>query len=277
MAFLQINLFSKKLMRTVPVNVILPIDKLTDDNAEDKDKNFKTLYLLHGALGNYTDWISNTRIMRLAEENDLAVVMPSGDNAFYIDQPKTNNYYGEFIGEELVELTRRMFPLSCRREDTFIGGLSMGGYGAMRNGLKYNNTFGYIVSLSGLLLIEDIVDSTNDVDSFIQRRDYVESCFGNLDKVLNSDKNPQYLIKQLKKANNKDIPKIYMACGTEDPMFDNNQNFSTFLKSNNVNATFEVASGNHNWEFWDKYIENAINWLPTKNSGLGISSGNVGL
>lgn len=275
MALIQVNFFSKKLMRTVPINVILPVDKMSPDKETDK-KEFKTLYLLHGILGNYTDWISNTRIARLAEENDLAVVMPSGDNAFYVDQPKGNNYYGEFIGEELVELTRKMFPLSHRREDTFIGGLSMGGYGAMRNGLKYYNTFGYIVALSGVLLLDDIVNSTNEAKDFINSRDYAESCFGNLDEVLNSDKNPQYLIKKLKQSN-ADMPKMYIACGTEDSLFNINQSFVTFLQDNNVNAKFEIGPGSHNWEFWDEYIEKAINWLPTENSGLGINSGNIGV
>lgn len=275
MALIQVNFFSKKLMRTVPINVILPVDKMSTDNKTEKN-DFKTLYLLHGILGNYTDWVSNTRIARLAEENDLAVVMPSGDNAFYIDQPKGNNYYGEFIGEELVEITRKMFPLSHRREDTFIGGLSMGGYGAMRNGLKYHDTFGHIVALSGLLLLDDIVNSTNDAEDFIHSRHYAESCFGNLDEVLNSDKDPQYLIKKLQQSN-VEIPKMYIACGTEDHMFNINQSFATFLQDNDVNVKFEVGPGNHNWEFWDEYIEKAINWLPTENSGLGINSGNIGV
>ena len=151
MALIQVNFVSAALQRTVPMQVILPVDKLAPDGKLPKEKKFKTLYLLHGFLGNYTDWVSGTRIQRWAEERDLAVVMPSGDNAFYVDRPETLNNYGRFIGEELVEITRRMFPLSRKREDTFIGGLSMGGYGAMRNGLKYHNTFGNVISFSGVL------------------------------------------------------------------------------------------------------------------------------
>ena len=111
MALLQMNLLSKSLMRTVPVNVILPVDKMAHPGMPQREeKPYKTLYLLHGIFGNYTDWVCGTRIQRYAEENDLAVVMPSGDNAFYVDQPAANNYYGKFIGQELVELTRKMFP-----------------------------------------------------------------------------------------------------------------------------------------------------------------------
>ena len=111
MALIQINYVSAALQRTVPLQVILPVDKLTPDGKLPAPKKFKTLYLLHGYLGNYTDWVSGTRIQRWAEERDLAVVMPSGDNAFYVDNPTTGNNYGKFIGEELVEVTRRMFPL----------------------------------------------------------------------------------------------------------------------------------------------------------------------
>ena len=125
MALIQMNYLSKALFRTVPVQIILPADKIsfeTMDYRMEKGKKFKTLYLLHGLLGNYTDWVSGTRIQRWAEEKDLAVVMPSGDNAFYVNSVTPNNDYGEFVGKELVEITRRMFPLSEKREDTFIGG-----------------------------------------------------------------------------------------------------------------------------------------------------------
>lgn len=278
MAFLQVSLLSKELMRTVPVNVILPVDKLTSPDAPVRgDKPYKTLYLLHGVLGSFVDWVNGTRIQRFAEENDLVVVMPSGDNAFYVDQPASQNNYGKFIGEELVELTRKMFPLSRKREDTFIGGLSMGGYGALRNGLKYADTFGYIVALSGALLVDEMPNRTNDVDNFFERRDYAESIFGDLTKLLDSDCNPKYIVNERKKAG-KVFPKIYMACGDADPLLGVNKEMHQFLLDNDVEVTFEEGPGAHEWDFWDTYIKKAIyEWLPTENSVLGLNSGNVGL
>ncbi|KUK14738.1 MAG: Putative esterase, partial [Petrotoga mobilis] len=124
MALLQVNFMSKSLMRKVPIMVVLPVDKLnfsiTSEIAERDNNPFKTLYLLHGGFGNYTSWVSETRIQRLAEGKNLAVVMPSGDNSFYLNQPESGNFYEEFIGKELVDITRKMFPLSKEREDTFI-------------------------------------------------------------------------------------------------------------------------------------------------------------
>ena len=152
---MEVNFFSKALMRPVTMNVILPVDKVFfGEETEEENKPFKTLYLLHGVMGNYTDWVTGTCIKRWAEEKNLAVVMPSGANMFYMDHPNANENYSEFIGKELVKITRRMFPLSHKKEDTFIAGLSMGGYGAIRNGLKYHDTFGYIAGLSSAMILE---------------------------------------------------------------------------------------------------------------------------
>lgn len=277
MALIQMSMLSKSLMRTVPVNVILPVDKMVFPGMpEREEKPYKTLYLLHGIFGNYTDWVCGTRIQRFAEENDLAVVMPSGDNAFYVDRPAAHNFYGKFIGEELVELTRRMFPLSRKREDTFIGGLSMGGYGAMRNGLKYSGTFGCIISLSGAMHIEEMASRTRDDGPFIGHKSFAEACFGDLSKLLDSDKNPKWLVKERKKAG-EPLPRIYMACGDKDSLLAANRDMAAFLKGQGADVTFEVGPGGHEWDFWDAYIKKAIDWLPTEGSGLGVNSGNVGI
>lgn len=276
MAWIQMNLLSQKLMRTVPVNVILPVDKMIFPGMTPReDKPYKTLYLLHGVFGNYTDWVMGTRIQRFAEENDLVVVMPSGDNAFWVDQPVTGNFYGGFVGKELVELTRKMFPLSRRREDTYIGGLSMGGFGAVRNGLKYSDTFGAIIGLSCALLVESFPDRTDEPSFFLERRDYAEALFGQLDGVLESDKNPKYLIKKLREEG-KDIPSVYLACGDQDSLLNVNLEFAEFLKENGVDVKMEVGPGSHEWDFWDTYIHKAMEWLPLEHNGLGINSGNIG-
>lgn len=276
MAFIQMNIMSQCLMRTVQVNVILPVDKFDSDNSNSSVKKFKTLYLLHGILGSQVDWINNTMLLRYAEEKNLAVVMPAGDNAFYLDHPKSHNFYSEFIGKELVNLTRKIFPLSDKREDTFLGGLSMGGYGAMRNGLKYADTFSRIISLSGAFNIDDIDKRTNDVNNWIESKDYLESCFGDLTKVLNSDKNPKWLIKKLLEEK-KNIPEIFMACGTGDHLFADNNRMAKFLEDNTVKHVYLTDEGAHEWNFWDKYIKKAIEWLPLEDASEGIHSGNIGI
>ncbi len=254
MALIQVNFVSESLMRTVPIQVVMPVDKLPfPGEPKREEKPFKTLYLLHGIIGNYTDWVSGTRIQRWAEEKNLAVVMPSGDNAFYVDNAAAGNLYGEFIGKELVEITRKMFPLSRKREDTFIAGLSMGGYGALRNGLKYHDTFGYISCLSGALLIDDMPDRTNDSPLFMERRSYAESIFGDLDKLLDSDKNPKWIVRKLV-GEGADIPQIYLTCGTEDSLLETNRSFKALLDELNVPVTYVEGPGAHEWDFWDRSL-----------------------
>ena len=266
MALIQVNYVSSALKRTVPLQVILPVDKCSPDGRLPAPKKFKTLYLLHGYLGNYTDWVSGTRIQRWAEERDLAVVMPSGDNAFYLDYPATDNYYGQFVGQELVEITRRMFPLSEKREDTFIGGLSMGGFGAMRNGLKYHDTFGAIISFSGVLQFFD--------QMHVKKLDDFASVFGNLREAAASDKNPSVLAKALARQGG-NLPKIYIACGTEDALLSQSRGFRDLLVANGFDVTYEESPGDHNWDFWDTYIKKAIDWLPLDAYSQGIHSGNI--
>ena len=138
MALVKVDFFSESLMRTVSIQALIPVDKKEIEKEITNEKNtYKTLNLLHGIFGNHTDWVCGTRIQRWAQDHDLAVIMPSGENKFYVDNEKSHEYYSRFIGEELVEVTRQLFPLSLKREDTFIAGLSMGGYGAIINGLKY--------------------------------------------------------------------------------------------------------------------------------------------
>ena len=266
MALIQVNYVSNALQRTVPLQVILPVDKLTPDGRLPAPKKFKTLYLLHGFLGNYTDWVSGTRIQRWAEERDLAVVMPSGDNAFYVDSPNPVNRYGQFIGQELVEVTRRMFPLSTKREDTFIGGLSMGGYGALRNGLKYHKTFGSVISLSGAV---DILSVPHDEEDTA----FAQALFGPLDEAIASDKNPRVLIQQLK--GKKQLPRIYLCCGTEDRLLFQSQNIRPLLEDAGFDVTYVEGPGNHNWDFWDTYIKKVIDWLPLDDLSRGKNSGNI--
>lgn len=277
MAFIHMNLISTALMRTVPVNVIIPADKPDFPGIPKREnKPYKTLYLLHGVLGSYVDWVNGTRIQRFAEMNDLVVVMPSGENSFYVDMPNGSDSYGDFIGRELVELTRKIFPLSHKREDTFIGGLSMGGYGAIRNGLKYHDTFGYIIGLSSALITEDMAKrKENDEVMFYETKAFGERCFGDLEELLNSDMDPKYLVRKLKEENI-DFPKFYMACGLQDGLLPKSDEFAAFLKENGIDVTYETGLGAHEWDFWDRYIEKAIEWLPTDDTVEGLGSGNIG-
>lgn len=276
MALIKADFFSKALMRTVTVNAVIPTDKIRFGSDEKpQPQKFKTLYLLHGIFGNYTDWITGTRIQRWAQDKNLVVIMPSGENKFYVDNEKSGDMFGKFIGEELVEFTRRTFPLSERREDTFIGGLSMGGYGAIRNGLKYHDTFGCIAALSAALILDNVYASEYQEGGWsMNNRYYFESVFGNRDEIKGSDADYYALADKLAK-DGKNIPKIYMCCGTEDSLFAANKDYSEYLTKLGIQNRFDFGPGIHDWEFWDTYIQKVMDFLPLDEAAQGISSGHV--
>ena len=274
MAIIEVNFISKCLMRTVTFNAIIPVDKFGPQAEDAEQKPLKTLYLLHGIFGNYTDWVNGTRIQAWAEANDLAVIMPSGENRFYLDDEKSGELYGEFIGKELVEFTRKLFLLSDKREDTFIAGLSMGGYGAIRNGLKYAENFGCVIGLSAALVHDTWKDADNSAPIFTFRRNYYEAIFGEYDKVKGSDKDPKALLLKLKEEG-RPVPKMYLCCGTEDGLVTANRDFRDFLNENGVDLTYVEGPGKHDWVFWDTYIKKVLDWLPLNRTGAGLNSGNV--
>lgn len=276
MAIFQVTFLSESLGRTVPLTVILPTDKMAMPGQPriKRTEPFKTLYLLHGIVGSHGDWLYGTRIQRWAEERNLAVVMPSGDNYMYLDNPVDK--YGKYIGRELVEFTRSSFPLSCKREDTFIGGLSMGGFGALRNGMKYHETFGAIVALSSALVVDEslLVPVEHPVfpsDTWAYRHwVYGED----LEKALNSDVNPAWLVQNLTEQGTV-LPEIFMAVGDDDFLLRQNQAFHALLEKLGVKHTYIQGPGAHEWDFWDRYIKEALDWLPLENASSGRSSGNV--
>lgn len=280
MAVFHVNFMAETLGRTVPLCVILPTDKVYFGDAPRREaaRPYKTLYLLHGIIGSEIDWLYGTRIQRYAEERDLAVVMPAGENGFYVDQPWNCAMYGEFIGRELVEFTRKSFPLSHAREDTYIGGLSMGGFEAMRNGLKYHETFGAIISLSGAYIADESLLVKVEQPRFpSESEEYKHSCFGpDLQAALESDINPAVLIETLSR-DGIEFPDIYMACGEQDSLLEKNDAIVKVLSDHGVKHLYETGPGAHEWDFWDTYIKRALDWLPLEDKVVGVSSGNVGI
>ena len=257
MALIQVNYLSKALFRTVPINVILPVDKFDADTNRyllPEGHRYKTLYLLHGLLGNYTDWVSRTRIQMWAEERNLAVVMPSGDNAFYFKSRTPWNDYESFIGDELVQITRRMFPLSKKREDTYIAGLSMGGYGALRNGIVFSETFSQVAGLSSALHIVNTSSEEEYMGLFENRKD-----------AAGTDLNPKIAVEKML-AEKRRSPRFYMACGRQDDLMNTNVEFRDFLRKKGLDVTWDEADAGHDWDFWDSQIKKVLEWLPLEES-----------
>ncbi len=183
---------SKALTKRTLINVILPADNKSflENSVDEVEKPYKTLYLLHGMFGNCDTFVSNTVIQEFAEKYHLAVVLPSCDNSFYLDKPDEFLYYGKYVGEELIDFTRSVFPLSCSKDDTYIAGFSMGGYGAIRTGLMYSEKFSAIGAISPALITYFLDRARDDLDCIMDSRQYAESVFGSLSDVRGSGKDP---------------------------------------------------------------------------------------
>ncbi len=256
MALIQMEFKSETLKRTVPVNVILPVEKFKGP--------YPTLYLLHGLTDNCNSWLSYTRIRLWAEDSGLAVVMPSGENSFYMDilvKDGCLGDFGEYVGRELVNVTREIFPLSHRRQDTFLAGLSMGGFGACRNALKYWDTFGKAAILSGALHIYEYpvewVETQGNTIGEVRN-------FGNPEETRNTDRNPRTLIQAIQNDSNRQFPAFYIACGLQDHLLEANRSIAKALTKAGADVTYEEGEGIHDWNFWDEYIQHVLKWLNYK-------------
>ncbi|AZT91391.1 acetylesterase [Caldicellulosiruptor changbaiensis] len=261
MAIMQINFYSKMLKKNTTILAILPVDKPDKKFQKDVDsENLKTLYLLHGYAGNYMDWLCGARIVELSMRYNVAVFLPSGENSFYLDDEEKEEYFGEFVGNEIIEFTRNVFPIPQKREKTFIGGLSMGGYGALRNGLKYNKNFAGIIALSSALIIHKIAGIPKDYRNAYASYNYYRRVFGDLNSLIGSDKDINALVTKLKQEKGS-IPKIYMACGKDDFLVQENRDLFNFLKNEGIDVIYEEDEGGHDWDFWNKHIKKAFEWL----------------
>ena len=194
-----------------------------------------------------------------ALQYNIMFIFPDGENSFYLDQAGAGKKYCQYVGEELPAYVRKLFGLSDRREDTWIGGYSMGGYGALHTALAYPETFSKALALSSALIQHSVEKMTPGFVDVVADYDYYAATFGDPQKLADSPNNPEYLIKQLQAAG-KALPDIYLAIGTEDFLYEENQLFRRFLTERKVPFTYEEGPGAHDFVFWDAYCRRALEW-----------------
>nr|MCR5101369.1 acetylesterase [Butyrivibrio sp.] len=180
MSFSEIHFLSDSIKQNVSVAVFMPEKGPFGSDAKPP---YKAVYFLPGYSGDYTSIYTMLSIRKQAELKGIAVVMPNGQNSFYIDHPERNANYSEFIGKELIERTRDMFRLSEKREDTYIAGISMGGYGALLNGMRYKDVFSKIAALSPAADPEILMESPEKGGFGSEEFSYI---FGSSEEYKNS-------------------------------------------------------------------------------------------
>lgn len=251
MALLRCNFFSEALEISTSMTVILPQvthGQIGMEGTVRTDGN-PVLYLLHGLSDNDTIWSRRTSIERYAAERGLAVVMPNGGRSFYVNEVHGSRY-GDFLTVELPALVAGMFHVSAERSDTFVAGLSMGGYGAMRWALTDPGRFAAAASLSGVL---DYSDRLLD-----DRPEYVDRVFGGVLPIGN-DNDPRTL---LARADTASLPDLYVTCGTQDFLIDGNRRFVADAEEIGARITSDFRPGIHDWAYWDMTIQDVLAWLP---------------
>jgi len=259
MAFIQCDFFSDVLKMSSSMNVIIPEKKenrIGIKSRADQDK-YPALYLLHGLSDDHTAWMRRTSIERYADKYGLAVIMPNVHRSFYTDMESGNDYF-TFVSRELPQIAEKLFPLKTGRKNTFVAGLSMGGYGAFKLALNNPESFGAAASLSGALNLAENAAMADQKEDLYQELKWI---FGDLNKVEKTKNDLFYLLKKLKKENIK-IPKLYQCCGSDDFLYQDNLKFKKFCRSNKIKLKYEEEAAAHQWDYWDQKILDVIRWLP---------------
>lgn len=251
MALFNMNFFSETLGMQSSVLVVIPQKSAAGQiGIENKanDKKYKVLYLLHGLSDDETIWLRRTSVERYASRYGIAVVMPNGHRSFYTDMRYGGAYY-RYITEELPFRIKEFFNVSDKREDTFIAGLSMGGYGALKAALREPEKYAAASGLSAVV----------DIDGFSHSRpELFDAIFGDDLTIPEGDD----LYKLIEKHKNDSVkPKLFIGIGKQDGLYDQNQPFRKALSDNGYDLTYKESDGVHSWEFWDEYILYTLEWM----------------
>lgn len=252
MALIHSMFFSDSLKMCVSCEVILPQRR----ELPEKPEKFRTLWLLHGLSDDETIWQRRTSIERYAACRGLAVVMPCAHVSGYADMAHGGKYY-TYIARELPAIMRSFFPLSEKREDNYIAGLSMGGAGAMKIGLANPEQYCAIGCLSA-----GAVNRNTAAEGTPRQIRRNEMLYGNRDiegteeDVFQNARNNVNLRKPL--------PRIYHSCGSEDFILPSAQKTRAFFEGPEGQAydyTYEQHPGTHSWEYWDEHIQRFLDFL----------------
>ena len=269
MAELHMNFFSPTLYTNTDLKVILPTPNSYEyDEPGGMDYfrpgvKYQVLYLLHGLAGDYTHWTRYSSIERYAQDRRLLVVMPSAGNSFYQDMAQGGAYL-TYLTQELPRFIQAIFPVTGKREDTFIAGLSMGGYGAVKCAFHAPEQYGACASLSGAL---DVPSLLTKLDANPGQAKLWQAVFGDVPAAAEGEGN-LYVLAQKRLAEGRKLPPVFQTIGTEDYLYENNRLAREKFTRMGLDLTYTEHPGIHFWTFWDQYIQEALDWMPLKRDVL---------
>ena len=247
MALMHLVYFSDVLGVQTPVDVIIPEGKQgIGVDAAGEEKLPAVLYLLHGYSDDQTIWQRRTSVERYAASHNLAIVMPGVNHSFYCNELYGERYW-DFVSQELPMMMHRFFRLSDKPEDTFVAGLSMGGYGAMKLALNQPERFGAAASFSGAV----------DIASTSKRHAHNWKRITGGKSIRGTENDLLHMLKVNGTAEHK--PRLYVSCGTADFLYGQHKKFIPALKKAGWDVTaYEEPDATHEWGFWDREIRKFI-------------------
>ena len=249
MAFLEMDFSVQSIESHQNVWVVLP------DGAEPP---YKTLWLLHGGAEDCSEWVRETALERHARKYGLAVVMPTISNGFSMNMAWGGRYL-DMLTQELTEAVRNLLPaLSRRREDNFVAGASMGGYGAVKWAFHRPDLFCKAGSFAGALDMSDIFEK------FTQGkqpggRDFWNA-FGSIQRV-HTPENDLFLLARKQISAGVELPKLWGMISTEDFGYQQNLKARDALLAEGVDLCWNEGPGDHSYETWEPWIEPFFRWL----------------
>ncbi|MBM2621495.1 esterase family protein [Actinoplanes sp. LDG1-06] len=247
MALIHVDFFAESLDLSTSMTVILPQEGATPP---------PLLYLLHGLTDDHTAWTRYTSIERYAYDHGLAVVMPQVHRSFYADEAYGMKFW-TFLSDELPRLVHRFFNVSDQREETYVAGLSMGGYGAFKWALRQPERFAAAASLSGALDLAWL--QKNDERPHI--REVMRRVFP--DDVAGTDDDLLHLLDEAGRSESgkSALPRLMLRCGTGDHLFEQNERFVYASARAGIPLDSEFEPGGHEWSFWDRHIPRALDFF----------------
>lgn len=270
MALIQMDFFSYYLGMDTPMTVLLP-EKRGCKPELNPDKKYPVLYLLHGHADDNTAWIRKSNIEMLTRDYGVIVVMPTAHRSFYSNS-KHGHAYFDYLTKELPVVVANLFPASTKREDTYIAGLSMGGYGALKLAMACPEIYGHAGSMSGA---SDSYSAMRHVSGMFTVSDFTENInnvFGSEEEFYGSENDLYFLSRQLESRTDVPQPQLYMCCGTEDPLWPVYCEIKEHLQNRTgLEITYDERKGSHNWNFWNEELPLILQFfglIPEATSGL---------
>lgn len=249
------DFYSESLDMTTRINVIFP--DISNDVTPLIYGKPKVLYLLHGLSANSGEWLRFSKIEYYAKKYNFIVIMPEVQRSFYSNTDYGANYF-QFVAEELPNICNKWFNLCSSKNNTYICGESMGGYGAVKVALRYPEKFEAVGTLSGVLDIQRLIDSIMNGNETIIKIREIKSIFGATGKV-NKESDTIELVKKV--AKNENRPRLIQICGLDDFLYNDNLNFKNAAEQAGYGHTYMEWRGDHEWPFWDVAIQKVFQFF----------------